>query len=85
LVFPTDPSPAVSSISGTVHRWAAIFFFPCLSAAGVPAGQAVPADPGWDGSRRSWLRLSMNQHNLLAAFGHSAGHYEPDMLPFLDS
>lgn len=84
LVFPTDPTPAVSSISGTVHRWAAIFFFPCLSAAGFLLARRCQLTVGWERFAPIVLRLSMASTIVLATFaGIQLAINEPDMLPFL--
>jgi hypothetical protein len=84
LLFPTDPSPDVQSISGTVHRWAAIFFFPCLSAAGFLLARRCQLTPGWERLAPVVLRLSMASTIVLGTFALiQLAINEPEMLPFL--
>ena len=84
LVFPTDPAPTVQSISGTVHRWAAIFFFPCLSAAGFLLARRCQLTRGWERFAPIVLRLSMASTIVLGTFALiQLAINEPEMLPFL--
>lgn len=84
LFFPTDPSPAVQSISGTVHRWAAIFFFPCLSAAGFLLARRCQLTSGWERFAPVVLRLAMASTLVLGTFALTQlAINEPEMLPFL--
>ncbi|EWM13360.1 hypothetical protein KUTG_03664 [Kutzneria sp. 744] len=84
LVFPTDPTDGIQSISGAVHRWAAIFFFPCLSAAGFLLAGRCQLTSGWERFAPTVLRLAMASTIVLGTFALiQLAINEPDMLPFL--
>ncbi|MFC0437279.1 DUF998 domain-containing protein [Kutzneria buriramensis] len=84
LLFPTDPTDGVQSISGAVHRWAAIFFFPCLSAAGFLLARRCQLTRGWERFAPVVLRLALASTIVLATFAMiQLAINEPEMLPFL--
>jgi hypothetical protein len=84
LLFPTDPVDGVQSISGAVHRWAAIFFFPCLSAAGFLLARRCQLTRGWERFAPVVLRLAVASTIVLATFAMiQLAINEPEMLPFL--
>ena len=84
LVFPTDPTDGVQSLSGAVHRWAAIFFFPCLSAAGFLLARRCQLTRGWERFAPVVLRLAMASTIVLGTFALiQLAINEPEMLPFL--
>ena len=84
LLFPTDPTDGVQSISGAVHRWAAIFFFPCLSVAGFLLAKRCQMTQGWERFAPVVLRLSMASTIVLGTFALiQLAINNPEMLPFL--
>jgi Protein of unknown function (DUF998) len=83
LLFPTDPVDGVQSISGAVHRWAAIFFFPCLSASGFLLAKRCQETRGWERFAPVVLRLSVASTVVLATFALiQLAINDPGLIPF---
>jgi len=83
VLFPTDPVGGVQSLSGAIHRWAAIMFFPCLPMAGFLLAKRCQVTPGWEHRAGTVLRLSVLSTIVLAVFALiQLSINRPDLMPF---